>query len=74
MRGLALALALMGLGLGLAMLGQPAVKAQGARGDGMKICRATNGAGRSVAWGCNARQHCCFNAATDQGYCSSGGC
>ena len=46
------------------------------RSAGLKICRATNNSGRTVNWGCQANQPCCFNAATNTGYCGpiGGGC
>lgn len=43
------------------------------RSGGLKICRATNSAGRVVNWGCRANQPCCFSASTDQGFCGPEG-
>lgn len=39
------------------------------RANNLKICKATNNAGRTINWGCQANQPCCFNAATNTGYC-----
>ena len=66
MRGLALALAIIGLGVGTVLMAQPFAHAQG---NSLKLCRATNNEGRVVSWGCSSHQSCCFNAATNSGYC-----
>ena len=76
MRGLAVALALIGLTFAATSLLQPAAKAQQGAGPGqgsLKICRAQNNGGRTVTWGCNSAQPCCFNEARNEGYCGPAG-
>ena len=69
MRGLALALAIIGLGVGTVLMVQPFAHAQGNQRALLKLCRATNNVGRQVTWGCSSNQSCCFNEATNSGYC-----
>ena len=77
MRGLALALAIIGLVAAVALVERPTAVAQqgenAARRGSLKMCRATNSSGRQVSWGCSSDQRCCFNEATDLGYCAPAG-
>lgn len=77
MRALGALLSLIALAWIVGTFSSPTATAQQpTRGGGLKICKATNNAGRIVNWGCQINQSCCFNSATNTGYCGpvGGGC
>ena len=78
MRALAATLSFITLAWLAGAFSTPTATAQqgGRRSSGLKICKATNNEGRVTNWGCQINQSCCFNTATNQGFCGpvGGGC